>query len=34
VRGAVPGFNGADIEVRIAKAKRQAKEDRALRKGK
>jgi large subunit ribosomal protein L3 len=34
VRGAVPGFNGADVVVRIAKAKRQARADRALRKGK
>jgi large subunit ribosomal protein L3 len=32
VRGAVPGFNGADIMVRKARAKRMAKEDRALRK--
>jgi len=34
VAGAVPGFNGAEIVVRKAKAKRQAKADRALRKGK
>ncbi|MBZ0137829.1 MAG: 50S ribosomal protein L3 [Planctomycetes bacterium] len=34
VRGAVPGFNGAEILVRKAKAKRAKKEDRALRKGK
>lgn len=34
VRGAVPGFNGAEITVRKAKAKRAKKEDRALRKGK
>lgn len=34
VRGAVPGYNGTNIEVRIAKAKRAAKADRALRKGK
>jgi large subunit ribosomal protein L3 len=32
VRGAVPGYNGADIEVRKATAKRFAKADRALRK--
>lgn len=32
VRGAVPGHNGGEIEVRKAKAKRLAKEDRALRK--
>ncbi|MBX3459562.1 MAG: 50S ribosomal protein L3 [Planctomycetes bacterium] len=32
VRGAVPGYNGADIVVRKAKAKRFAKADRALRK--
>ena len=34
VRGAVPGFNGAEVTVRKAKAKRAQKEDRALRKGK
>ncbi|MCA8917774.1 MAG: 50S ribosomal protein L3 [Planctomycetes bacterium] len=34
VVGAVPGYNGADIVVRKAKAKRVAKADRALRKGK
>jgi large subunit ribosomal protein L3 len=34
VRGAVPGFNGAEITVRKAKAKRAKKADRALRKGK
>lgn len=32
VRGAVPGFNGAWIEVRKAKAKQMPKADRALRK--
>lgn len=34
VRGAVPGHNAGDVEVRKAKAKRMPKEDRALRKGK
>ncbi len=34
VRGSVPGYNGGDILVRKAVAKRIAKEDRALRKGK
>jgi large subunit ribosomal protein L3 len=34
VRGAVPGFNGADVVVRQAKAKRMPKPDPALRKGK
>lgn len=34
VVGAVPGYNGAGIVVRKAKAKRAAKADRALRKGK
>jgi large subunit ribosomal protein L3 len=34
VRGAVPGFNGADVVVRKAKAKRLPRADRALRKGK
>jgi large subunit ribosomal protein L3 len=32
VRGAVPGYNGADVEVRKARAKRHPKPDRALRK--
>lgn len=32
LRGAVPGFNGAGVTVRKAKAKRQPKADRALRK--
>lgn len=32
VRGAVPGYNGTELEVRKAKAKRLAREDRALRK--
>lgn len=34
IGGAVPGFNGAEITVRKAKAKRAKKQDRALRKGK